>query len=126
MRRRLAVALGSLLLFGCGSSDGDDDAVAGNFTGQWSGTAGGDSTYLDLTQTGNGVEGSACERPGMDCMTIMDGRTSGRVLTFSYSWLEPSDGETYTVTADIDLDAHGSALEGSYTRSKCSCSLDAR
>jgi hypothetical protein len=113
-----------LSLFGCGPSDGDDDVVAANFTGQWSGTAGDDSTYLDLTQTGSSVEGSACERPGMDCMAIVNGTTSGRELTFSYSWLE--EGATYTVTAALELSADGSAVDGRYTSSKCSCSLDVR
>jgi hypothetical protein len=50
---------------------------------------------------------------------------SGRQLTFSYSWIESEDGAMHTVTATLDLASNGSTLDGSYTSSKCNCTLDA-
>ena len=125
--RRFVVVLGSLLLFGCGPSDEEEKAAdfSGNFSGDWSGTAGGDRTYLSLSQEGANVAGSACETQGMDCMEIQDGSANGRALGFSYSWIEASDGSTYTVTARLTA-TDESTLEGSYTSTKCDCNLPAR
>jgi len=101
-----------LLLAGCGGESGNAE-VGGN----WVGGGSGESTYLELQQSGSAVTGQACERPGHDCYPIKDGKLSGQSLTFCYEF------DTHKVTATLTLSVDGKTLTGSYHSTKCNCDL---
>jgi hypothetical protein len=88
-------------------------------TGKWQGAAGGDSSYLELTQANGAVTGNACEGPGKDCYTINSGKMADRVFTGNYGWTE--NGKQETVGMSLTLSADGKSLTGPYVISKCSC-----
>jgi hypothetical protein len=70
------------------------------------------------------VQGDACERPGQDCVSILGASFVDRQLTFSYSWFE-GDGSGHTTFVSLMLSEDGAELAGSYTSTKCSCTLEA-
>jgi hypothetical protein len=115
------VVLAAFALTGCG----DDAANPEDVTGRWAGTVGTDSAYLELSQDGLVVQGEACERPGLDCYSLLGATFIDGQLTGSYSWFE-SDGSGYTTFVSLMIDEGGSEFSGSYTSTECSCRLDAR
>jgi hypothetical protein len=140
MRFAPFIALGFLALAACGvaseepndnaSSDvmaaSDAGSVAENdISGIYFGRVGNDSSYLELTQSGGTVTGTACERPGHDCYPLVNGTIVNGRFTASYSWIE--NGRTETIAIDLIPDAvpGPSRLIGTYKASKCNCTLQA-
>jgi hypothetical protein len=109
--RKTLLGLALLSLAGCGS----------DISGQWRGTAGSDSMFLDLSQDGQDVSGNSCEAPGKDCSTIQQGTFADGKLSFYYEWSEA--GATPRVTVSLSLDDSGDVLSGTAHSTKCNCDL---
>ena len=111
MGSRTLLGLALLSLAGCGSG----------ISGEWQGTAGNDSMFLDLSQDGQDVTGDACEAQGMDCYAIQQGTFVDNGLSFYYEWSEA--GGMPRVTASLSLDDSGDLLSGTVHSTKCNCDL---
>lgn len=93
-------------------------------TGLWAGKVGNDGSYLDLTQTGGTVTGTACEAPGKQCYPLTGGSVAGDTFTGAYSWDE--NGKTQTVTMNLKVAADNRSMQGTYVSTKCGgCTLQA-
>lgn len=109
-----------------GSTTSTSGAPAGaaNVTGVWAGKVGNDGSYLDLTQTGGTVTGTACEAPGKQCYPLTGGSVAGDTFTGAYSWDE--NGKTQTVTMNLKVAADNRSMQGTYVSTKCGgCTLQA-
>ena len=130
MRFAPFMALGLLAACGVPSTEANDNAssdviAASDISGIYFGRVGHDSSYLELTQSGGIITGTACERPGHDCYPLVNGTIVNGRLTAGYSWIE--NGRTETVAIDLAPTAGPgpSPLVGTYTASKCNCTLQA-
>lgn len=89
--------------------------MTANVTGAWAGAVGNDGSYLDLTQTGASVTGTACTQPGKACFPITDGAVSGDRFTGKYAT------GTDSVTMDMKVAADNRSMQGTYAMTKCGC-----
>lgn len=109
---------------GSTSSTSGSTTSAANVTGLWAGKVGNDGSYLDLTQSGATVTGTACEAPGKQCYPLSGGNVAGDTFSGAYSWDE--NGKTQTVTMNMKVAADNRSMQGTYVSTKCGgCTLQA-
>ncbi len=112
----LAILLGS----GC---SGESQSSSSNVSGRWCGAAvgtaaecvGDEVEYLELSQAGDTVTGVVCEAYGKECYDVQAGLAQAGKLTLFYTF----SGER----VDVALDVGNATLAGTFTSTKCACSL---